>query len=280
MERANIEKLRSATPGELILKYGKGAHFTEDGVPVVIAARNEEANVSATLASLAENTLQDGARVYPIVVENGSTDNTASIAHEMGATVIHSEPFEIAALQQGVALLRAQGRLDKPVLFTDGDSIVAPTWVNAMDEAVRGDELAFAAGRSKVDHGPSVTSDLIGNFALRFEDIAVRLIKGHPVTRGDNTALNFANNQEAIEWYLTQDPRRFVFEDSAIGQELLARGARFVKTLGRVAEVSSLGDRYKSVLERIRILGPNADQWLFKKYENDYPGIIFGKHGN
>lgn len=273
-----VNKLRASTPDQLIEEYGSGEHFSENGVPVVIAARNEEANIAQLLASLAENAKQDGAEVRPIVVENGSEDRTAEIARRMGALVLHSEAFKLAALKEGVGFLRSEDKLDQPVLFTDADSIVAPTWVNAMANAVEGSELAMAGGRSTLDHGPSKISDMVGRLALRFEDMARRIGKKPAVARGDNTALNFANNQEAIDWYLGQDSRRMVYEDDAIGQEFVARGAKFVRMLGHDAVVSSLGDRYVSLKERLRIVRKGGDEWLFKKYEEEYPGIVFGKY--
>lgn len=272
-----VNKLRSSSPDQLVEEYGDG-HFSEEGIPVVIAARNEESNIAQLLASLAENARQGGTEVRPIVVENGSEDRTAEIARRMGATVLHSEAFKLAALQEGVKFLKDEDQLDRPVLFTDADSIVAPTWVGAMAEAAEGTELTMVGGRSTLDHGPSKISDMVGRLALRFEDMARRLGKKPAVARGDNTALNFANNEEAISWYLGQDPRRMVYEDDAIGQEFVARGAKFVRMLGHDAVVSSLGDRYTSLKERLRIVQKGGDEWLFKKYEAEYPGIVFGKY--
>lgn len=274
-----VNRLRSSDAEQLIAEYGS-EHFSDDGVPVVIAARNEQDNIAQTLASLAENAQRDGVRVRPIVVENGSDENdrTAEIARRMGATVLHSEAFKLAALQEGVRFLQSEDKLDQPVLFTDADSIVGPTWVNAMSQAAAGDQLAVVGGRSTLDHGPNKISDMVGRLALRFDDMARKLGKQPVAARGDNTALNFANNQEAIDWYLGQDSRRMVYEDDAIGLEFVARGARFVRMLGHDAVVSSLGDRYTSLKERMRVVRKGGDEWLFDKYQKDYPGIIFGKH--
>lgn len=274
-----VNTLRSSDTEQLIDEYGS-EHFSDDGIPVVIAARNEQDNIAQALASLAENARRDGARVRPIVVENGSDENdrTAEIARRMGAVVLHSEAFKLAALQEGVRFLQSEGKLDQPVLFTDADSIVGPTWVNTMSQAAAGDQLTVVGGRSTLDHGPSKISDMVGRLALRFDDMARKLGKQPVAARGDNTALNFANNQEAIDWYLGQDSRRMVYEDDAIGLEFVARGAKFVRMLGHDAVVSSLGDRYVSLKERLRIVRKGGDEWLFKKYEEEYPGIIFGKY--
>ncbi|HZJ34516.1 MAG TPA: glycosyltransferase [Candidatus Angelobacter sp.] len=274
-----IEKFRTASPSDLIQEYGGGKYFDEAGTPVIIPARNEEKDIAATLASLAENNRLDGALVHPIVVENGSEDKTSEIAKAMGATVLHSkEAFKLAALQEGVGFLKKEELLDKPVLFTDADSIVSPTWVNALSNAVRGEKLAFASGKSTLAYGPSAVSDLVGNLVLRLEDWTRQRTGDAPVGRGDNMALNFANDQETIDWYLNQDKRLFVYEDDALSKEFEKRDARMVRLLGHEAIVSSLGDRYDSIWKRLRILGPNADQWLFSEYEKKYPGIVFGKY--
>jgi hypothetical protein len=283
--RHNINELRAATPDELIEKYGNGSHFDEDGVPVVIAARDEpNENVATLLASLAQNNQKNpDVLVRPIVVENGSTSEnrakTIEIVQAMGATILHSdEPYKLAALKTAVAKLHQEERLDKPVLFTDADSAVSSNWVNALSSATAGDTLAFASGRSTLDHGPSAISDAVGILALRFEDIARRVGKKPPVGRGDNTALNFANDEATIDWYLGQDSNLFVFEDDAITQEFVARGARFVRLLGRdAAVVSSLGDRFPRVWDRIDVIRPGGLDRLFEKYEYEYPGIKSGK---
>ena len=281
--KRNINEFRDATPDDLIERYSDRPYFHDDGITVVIAARDEP-GLAVVLASLAENNRQsDGyVRVRPLVVENGSTDENRiemrRIAEAMGATFVQSEEsYKVGALKEAVKILGNEGRLGEPILFTDADSIVAPTWVQSLTEATWGDELAFASGRSTLDHGPNVMSTTLGKIALRFEDTVRLLTKKAPVGRGDNTALNFANDQDAIAWYLDQPSNHFVFEDDAIAQEFEERKARLTRLLGREAVVSSLDDRFKSIWQRIRVVLPSGQDWLFHQYEIDYPGIASGK---
>lgn len=85
-------------------------------IPVVVAARNEEAHIGRTLDALA----QQQTKVEPIVVVNGSSDKTADIARQAGAQVLESEEGKMPALQAG---LRSLGRRAlASVLILDGDS--------------------------------------------------------------------------------------------------------------------------------------------------------------
>ena len=68
-------------------------------VTVVIAARNESGNIGACIESVS------WAREI-LVVEDGSTDDTATIASSRGASVI-SNPFTTIGLQRNVAIERA-----------------------------------------------------------------------------------------------------------------------------------------------------------------------------
>jgi len=95
---------------------------------VVIPALNEEAALSAVLAELLEATrgLQESDAVSAariVVVDNGSTDRTADVAREGGATVV-SEPrrgYGQACLA-GLAWQREAGmRPDDLIVFLDAD---------------------------------------------------------------------------------------------------------------------------------------------------------------
>ena len=68
-------------------------------VTVVIAARDEAANIEACIRSVAW-------AHQVIVVEDGSTDNTVAVAENAGATVLVN-PFETIGLQRNAAIERA-----------------------------------------------------------------------------------------------------------------------------------------------------------------------------
>ena len=91
---------------------------------VIIPARNEEHNLPTLLGSLASQTL----KLHEIiVVDDCSTDRTAELARQLGATVIHSQPLpggwrgKTWACHQGAKA--ATGDL---LLFVDADTWFEP----------------------------------------------------------------------------------------------------------------------------------------------------------
>ena len=93
-------------------------------VSVIIPARNEEHNLPTLLRSLAS---QPAKPREIIVVDDGSTDRTAEIARQLGATVIASQPLpdgwrgKTWACHQG-----AQAATGELLLFLDADTWFEP----------------------------------------------------------------------------------------------------------------------------------------------------------
>jgi hopene-associated glycosyltransferase HpnB len=94
-------------------------------VCIIVPARNEEAVVGAAIASL---------RPWPvIVVDDHSSDRTATVAAEAGATVIQAGPLppgwsgKLWAISEG--LKHAASLAPDYLLFTDADIVHAPNYV-------------------------------------------------------------------------------------------------------------------------------------------------------
>ena len=272
ISREFANTLRESDPKLLVKNYSKYTSdvFMESGVPVVIAARNEENDLPATLISLAGSTRE----IWPVVVENGSTDRTFEVATKMGAHVLRcSQPFKMAALQTGICELDERSRLGQPVLFTDADSMVGPTWAEALHDAVKGSELKCASGRSIVACGPSELADFLGTLAMDGQDIKRILFNEHPVGRGDDSAINFAGDKQAVLTYLSIRPNLFIGEDDMIFDLLEKRhDAKFAKVLGNRAAVLSRGDRFKKPSDRILCVFPGWKKHLVGLY-SDYDSI-------
>src|SRR5215208_4255084 len=84
-------------------------------VSVVIAARNEAANIVACVESVSW--------AYEIlVVEDGSSDDTVSLAQQAGAAVI-ANPFVTIGLQRNAAIQRAKSEW---ILVIDADERASP----------------------------------------------------------------------------------------------------------------------------------------------------------
>ena len=100
---------------------------------IVIPARNEETNLPALLRSIFSQSVQPR---EVIVVNDGSTDRTAAVAREFGATVLESLPLPAGwrgktwACHQGAAL--ASGDL---FLFLDADTWFEPAGLRKILDA-------------------------------------------------------------------------------------------------------------------------------------------------
>ena len=92
---------------------------------VVMICHNEEANLPRTLASLAPLLAEPGNDL--IVVDSGSTDQTAEIARAHGAKV-YVEPWKGFAQQKNSALDKASGDW---ILSLDADEALEPALVRS-----------------------------------------------------------------------------------------------------------------------------------------------------
>lgn len=113
---------------------------------VILITKNEAANVAGCLASVA---FAD----EWIVVDAGSTDATAQIAREHGATVITTDDWPGFGVQKNRALAAARGRW---VLSIDADERVTPVLANNIREVLDAEanghvaNLESQAGRGKL----------------------------------------------------------------------------------------------------------------------------------
>ncbi|MCW4025758.1 MAG: glycosyltransferase [Candidatus Bathyarchaeota archaeon] len=102
-------------------------------VSVVITTKNEEKNIDNCLKSIKNQTFKD---TEVILVDNYSTDKTAQIAQEHGATVYFKGNERSTQRNFGVNV--AQG---KYVLYLDADMILSPNLVEKCVEKCKNDGL-------------------------------------------------------------------------------------------------------------------------------------------
>jgi cellulose synthase/poly-beta-1,6-N-acetylglucosamine synthase-like glycosyltransferase len=108
---------------------------------VIVPAYNEEAGLPATLGSLSAQTLPPH---QVIVVDDGSSDRTAEVAAEWGATVLSPERnLGSKARAQNFALPWCEGEL---VLAVDADTVLAPDYLERVVPAFGDPEAVVAAG--------------------------------------------------------------------------------------------------------------------------------------
>lgn len=121
-------------------------------VSVVIPAYNEESYLPSTLASLfgSTETLAEayGVDVEIVVVDNNSTDGTASVASTSGATVIH-EPVQGISRARNSGARHATGEV---LVFIDADVILPRTLLKEIYEAMS--DASCVGGGVDVNYRP------------------------------------------------------------------------------------------------------------------------------
>jgi lipopolysaccharide/colanic/teichoic acid biosynthesis glycosyltransferase/glycosyltransferase involved in cell wall biosynthesis len=121
-------------------------------VTVIVPAYNAAGTLPSCLAALASQDYPCSAYEV-IVVDDGSADATASIAHDAGVNVI-TQPNAGPAAARNRGAAAAQGEL---LLFTDADCVPVPGWISALvapfsDPSVAGAKGAYLTRQRGVVH--------------------------------------------------------------------------------------------------------------------------------
>lgn len=129
-------------------------------ISFVVPARNEGQGIGACVDALVAQG-SDG-KVEVIVVDNGSSDETAAIAAAHGARVVH-EPRPGLAHARQAGLMTAQAPI---LVFVDADTLVPPGWaVAALAEFRRNPRLVAFSPAFQFHDGRFV--DNLGNGIFR-----------------------------------------------------------------------------------------------------------------
>lgn len=161
---------------------------------IIIPARNEEQNLPVLLRSINAQAVKPA---EVIVVDDGSTDRTAAVARELGATVIGSQPLpdgwrgKTWACHQG-----AQAATGNLLLFLDADTWFEPDGLKKILAAYGGG--AFSVGPYHAVREPyeqlslffnlnmtagTVPGGLFGQMLLVDRE-SYRLVGGHEAVKG------------------------------------------------------------------------------------------------
>lgn len=118
--------------------YGVSMSTRPAACDVVIPCRDEAPALPALLALVPEG-------FHPIVVDNGSTDDTAAVARRLGATVVQeSRPGYGAAVHAGLEAATADY-----VAVIDGDGSMDPAQLVGLLAEVQADRADLAVGRRR-----------------------------------------------------------------------------------------------------------------------------------
>jgi dolichol-phosphate mannosyltransferase len=225
-------------------------------VSVVVPARDEAARIGPCLAGLAG----DPDVLEVIVVDDGSTDDTAAIARAAGARVISGtrrdgwvgKPW---ALQQG--LEAARGEL---VVTLDADTRPKPGLVGALAAALEEADLVTAGARFTAAGWihPAMLATLVYRFGPADAPGAppARLVANGQVTAVRRAALLAAGGYAAAAGHLTDDVAlaralardgwRVVFRDGSALVDVAMTPAEWARSIA-LADVTSPGWRAADV---------------------------------
>ncbi len=123
-------------------------------ISLVVCTRNRAAQLGACLRAVAE-LRYDGAWEF-VVVDNGSTDETAQVVADFAASAaltVHYvlQPVKGLSNARNAGLARARGRI---VTFTDDDCYVAPDLLQTVVATFADARVGYASGRVLL-HDPS-----------------------------------------------------------------------------------------------------------------------------
>jgi glycosyltransferase involved in cell wall biosynthesis len=172
---------------------------------VIIPARDAADSLPATLAALA------GADV--VVVDNGSRDDTASVARSLGARVV-AEPRPSRALARNAGVLAT----DAPLLaFLDAGCVPRPGWLAALVRALGDADLAGGAVELTTGSQP--------NRIERF-DAVWRFRQERNVADGWSVSANLGIRRAAFGGF--DASFRHAGEDVELCRRAVASGARLI----------------------------------------------------
>lgn len=272
-------ELWELSPSAVVSNYSQLAQRAfeggqETGVPVVICALNEAPDIAATLASLAVS----DTKVFPVVVDNGSTDETLELARNMGAkTLEEPTPNKLQALKKGVSHLIRNLEQSTPILFTDADTIVGHTWASSMLRIVQRHDTGaggLLSGRVVFASGDSPITDKVRSTTDVLKQIEARVRHKPAMVRGANMAIWFDGHGQVAQGLAGLEAS--FPQDVAIRDQIGIQGGIIIGSVHPATIVVSKGDRYRSLSDylttRRNSVGRLSTVDLYRReYGDDHP---------
>jgi glycosyltransferase involved in cell wall biosynthesis len=176
-------------------------------ISVVVPAWNAAALLPRLFSALRAQTAEHEV----VVVDAGSSDNTAGVAEAAGARVV-SAPKRNRSLARNLGVEAARGEL---IAFTDTDCTPAPGWAQALAGCLR--SAALASGPIRIEASPRP------NMAERF-DLLWRYPQERYAAAGLGASANLGFRRDAFEAIGGFDPRHHHGEDVDLCLRAQARG--------------------------------------------------------
>lgn len=137
---------------------------------VIIPALNEERSIGQVIADIPRDLATE-----IVVVDNGSTDSTAQVASDSGATVIDEERRGYGqACLAGISYIKSSSYIPDIIVFLDGDYSDYPQEMKTLISPITEDGYDLVIGSRTIGErqkGALLPQAIVGNY------VATRLIK-------------------------------------------------------------------------------------------------------
>jgi len=129
-------------------------------ISVVVPFHNSERHLAACIESLLGQRDVDGP-FEVILVDNGSTDASASVAERFEGVFVLEETVPGAYAARNTGIRKARAPL---IAFTDADCVVAPDWLRSIRRGMRDSAIAIQLGRCSYPPQASWALRLLGAY--------------------------------------------------------------------------------------------------------------------
>lgn len=243
------QELWATDPSQLI-ERSTGNEFDHSALPILICAKDEAASLPATLTSLALSELP----VMPIVVDNASEDETATIAEKMGAKVVSEPtPGKLAAFLTGLEFIVEESNHQGRLLMTDADTIVNRNWAGSLTSAMQTlpvDEGGITFGLVGISGGPSPITDILRTLAINKRQLTNKALGKTPGARGPHTGIVLGSEKTALQALRSLPRDTYYGIDTAQRNSVVNAGGSANANISPHIVVAR-GDRYQSVQQYI-----------------------------
>ncbi len=172
---------------------------------VVVPFHNSEHHLAACIESLLGQR-DVGGPFEVILVDNASTDASASIAARFSGVIVLEEPVAGAYAARNTGIRRARAPL---IAFTDADCVVAPDWLRSIRNGLEDPATAILLGNCSYPANASLALRILGAYENAKTDYVInRCQAAHHFGYTNNMAARASVFEEVglfLEWQRAAD---------------------------------------------------------------------------